>query len=278
MLYLTELYYKANVFGEHITSWETVGFRLTTDNKEDGGYDLSMDMMEEFADRYLTYSRDIRFKESLEGRIDEDGYFNTYNEANKILEANSLDEVFDFVDKHVHTCPFIDYPIVLNRYIVWRKYLLDIHIPLGYTERIYVNDRLTSSWGRCSRKRNRYTGYISPFVIDISERLVSRMDDTEGLDLVIIHELLHTCPGCLNHGSQWKSWGRWVERHYGHSVSRLSSAEELGVDEQQFIDKGYYACKCSECGNIITRKSLSKFIQHPEWYRCSCGGSFVRIA
>lgn len=65
---------------------------------------------------------------------------------------------------------------------------------------------------------NRYT---KEYTIKISKRLVKEED----IKNTIIHELLHTCKGCLNHGYQWNAYGSRIERNYGYVIQRCDNKE-----------------------------------------------------
>lgn len=161
--------------------------------------------------------------------------------------------------------------LCINRFLVCKRELADLNIPLSIVDSVAVNSRLERSWGRCRRLGNQ-------FRIELSYKLM-KTATIEGIDMVMYHELLHTCIGCFNHGSLWKQYAFVVCQSKGIHISRLTSADELGVDVQVLLDQGYFACQCVYCGNVVTRKSKCRFINHPEWYSCSnCGGDFVRIS
>lgn len=161
--------------------------------------------------------------------------------------------------------------LCIHRFLVCKRELADLNIPLSIVDSVAVNSRLERSWGRCRRLGNQ-------FRIELSYKLM-KTATIEGIDMVMYHELLHTCIGCFNHGSLWKQYAFVVCQSKGIHISRLTSADELGVDVQVLLDQGYFACQCVYCGNVVTRKSKCRFINHPEWYSCSnCGGDFVRIS
>lgn len=152
----------------------------------------------------------------------------------------------------------------------------NIGIRYGKIDRFEVNTRAKSRWGRC-KKVNR--GYI----IEINVDLLDERNDINGLKNTIIHELLHTCEGCMNHGKEWKRLADKVNRHYGYGVTRCSNADEKGVNyRRESVRRAQpdykYAIRCECCGHIYRRSKLTKTIQHPENYRCKCGGKLIRVA
>ena len=103
----------------------------------------------------------------------------------------------------------------------------------------------------------------------------------------IIHELLHTCKGCMKHTGEWKQLAEKVNRYYGYNIKRCDSADEKGISEEQkekiqkertATRKVKYIFKCTCCGQKVERCRESKFTKYPELYRCAvCHGKFERI-
>ena len=80
------------------------------------------------------------------------------------------------------------------------KDLRNIGIPISRNiDDIKVNTRAKTRFGACKVKKStferRFTIEISSEILDCDEKVISE---------TIIHELLHTCPGCFNHGKKWK--------------------------------------------------------------------------
>ena len=85
----------------------------------------------------------------------------------------------------------------------------------------------------------------------------------------LAHEVLHTCRGCANHGKRWKEYAQRMNRAYGYHISRTDTCQALGVPD---ISRVNYVLVCRSCGARIPRARRSKLVQHPEHYRCRCGG------
>lgn len=93
----------------------------------------------------------------------------------------------------------------------------------------------------------------------------------------IIHELLHTCPGCMNHGKQWKTWAEKVRKTYGYNIKRTSDNDEKEVTtgNLNYNAREYkYFVYCKKCGKMIAkRKRKSDLIDNIGRYTHSnCGG------
>lgn len=144
-------------------------------------------------------------------------------------------------------------------------------IPYGLITKVEVNTRAKSRWGQC--RHYRHNAYHT---ININVDLLDERNDINGLKNVIIHEILHTCPGCQNHGTQWKAYAGKVNKAYGYGVKCGNSASELGVKtENQYR----YAVRCKECGTVTKSIGMKKYIRYPQNYHCAfCKGSLERIA
>lgn len=109
-----------------------------------------------------------------------------------------------------------------------------LQIPYACNVLISYNRRLVKKWGYCRQMPD------GTFAISISAIL--GQDDTpdQALKSVILHELLHTCPGCFNHGKLWKSYGKAIKKAYGIKIRATSDADSMNVEEHYYI-------KCRHC-------------------------------
>lgn len=146
-----------------------------------------------------------------------------------------------------------------------------IGIKQGKILRFEINTRAKKRWGQCRMTPNGFT-------INISYRLLGDSVDIMALKNTIMHEILHTCNGCLNHGAEWKRYADKVNRAYGYNIKRCTSAEEKGLERVQTtkIIKHKFVCEC--CGQVITRQKESNFTKHYNLYKCGrCGGDFKKL-
>ena len=163
-----------------------------------------------------------------------------------------------------------------NEYAAFCMSLLDdIGIPYGHITSFKVNTRAAKRWGQCKR-------VPGGFEININVALLDERNNEDGLINTILHELLHSCEGCMNHGEKWKRYANRVYSAYGIHIKRCSSSDEKGVLEETrplCVREPAYAVKCAKCGSIIRRTRKSKVIQHPEMFRCGkCYGSLYAVA
>ncbi len=135
-----------------------------------------------------------------------------------------------------------------------------------------INDRAKCRWGSCLPLPD------GTFEISISYRLLADGVDDSAVKGTIIHELLHTVPGCANHGKLWQSYAALVNARYPqYNIKRTASFDEKGVPAEDRVVRQYtakYKIVCTRCGACSYRKKSSAVILHPEKYRCGkCGGS-----
>lgn len=128
--------------------------------------------------------------------------------------------------------------------------------------RVRLNRRARTRFGCCVRKNGTYT-------IELSAQLAEQGTEDAILQ-VLAHEVLHTCYGCSNHGARWKSYAQRMNAAYGYRIRRTDNYEELGIEDQRPVR--YYVV-CARCGRRIPRMKRSPLVDHPERYRCACGGA-----
>ena len=149
----------------------------------------------------------------------------------------------------------------------------EIGIEYAQSIRWEVNPRAKKRWGLWEKHPN------GVYTISISYRLLTDDVTDEGAIDTIIHELLHTCKGCMNHGENWKREASKVNRAYGYNIKRCSSAEDKGVQPIEEMPKAIkHQFKCKDCGQVYSRVKESNFTKHYKNYRCGyCNGEFEKI-
>ena len=84
-----------------------------------------------------------------------------------------------------------------------------------------INTRAKTRFGQCRVMRK------GCFAISIAAIMFQAED--RHVEEVILHELLHSCKGCMSHGKQWKAYAEQVNLAYGTSISRTSTREQYGL-------------------------------------------------
>ena len=143
-----------------------------------------------------------------------------------------------------------------------KRKLLLINIPVAKDITLRINTRAKKRMGLC--ERNPLT---NAYIVEASYFALVNKEQVEN---TLIHELLHTCEGCMNHGNLWKQYADKVKMYFNINIERtfsMSELEECGI----IIPKAKYTVYCSECGNSWDKHKQSNITKHPENYKCSCG-------
>ena len=130
---------------------------------------------------------------------------------------------------------------------------------------VAVDRRAVCRLGCCILKNGRYQIHLSVRLSDGPEAACLQ---------TLAHEALHTCPGCLDHGKRWQSYAARMNTAYGYAISRTSDPAALGLPDWEKPVR--YVLVCRSCGREFARMRASSLVQHPERYRCRCGGRLAR--
>ena len=153
-----------------------------------------------------------------------------------------------------------------------QRELLSANIHTGKVRNWTVNTRAKARWGLCTRVAK------GLFDIQISAALLrDDLDDKAAKD-TIVHELLHTIPGCFKHTGKWKRYADTVNFLLPqYCIKARSSYEDKGLEDPRPEPVYRYVLKCQDCGTEIRRQKKNAAVEHPERYRCKCGGRLRRI-
>lgn len=138
---------------------------------------------------------------------------------------------------------------------------LSIPVSRDIDPRVAVNTRARTRFGCCRTRGGRHTIEVSAALLEAEDAAVCQ---------VLAHEVFHTCPGCANHGKLWQHWAALMSEEFGYDIHRTDSYEGLGIADRRPVR---YLVVCRQCGNQIPRMKRSPLVEHPQRYRCKCGGS-----
>ncbi len=94
----------------------------------------------------------------------------------------------------------------------------------------------------------------------------------------LAHEVLHTCPGCQDHGDRWKAYAARMNAAYGYTIRRVDRPEALGVTLPPAAAPAYrWRVVCTGCGRAFFRQKASPLIRQPSRYRCAACGGKLRV-
>ena len=143
-----------------------------------------------------------------------------------------------------------------------------IQIPVSdrIEPRVAVNRRAVTRFGCCRRTEE-------GFRIELAEGLLRA--EASACRQTLAHEVLHTCPGCRNHGTLWRAYAARMNAAWGYRITRTGNREELGVEAPRSAP---HLVVCETCGRRFERFRASALVRHPERYRCGCGGTLRRVS
>ena len=148
-----------------------------------------------------------------------------------------------------------------------RRELISIGIPVSnrLEPEVRINTRARRRLGCCYYQSGRYW-------IEGSQAV---LEDEDLLKQTLVHELLHTCPKCRDHGPKWKAYAQTVNEKLGYRIERTVKTETPAGSLRHEEIK--YILECQSCGAQIKRMRMSKAVKSPWRYRCPCGGKLKRV-
>lgn len=153
-----------------------------------------------------------------------------------------------------------------------------IGIKYGRIVRVEVNTRAKKRYGQCRMVIRSRDWDECRYSINISSCLLEDDLPDDGVKNTIIHEILHSCEGCMNHGERWKQKADYINIKLGYNIKRTSSCEEKGLSREIQVPNYKFMYKCKNCGKTVGRMRKSKFTESYNRYRCgACGGEFEKI-
>ena len=147
-----------------------------------------------------------------------------------------------------------------------RRELISIGIPVSnrLEPEVRINTRARRRLGCCYYQAGRCR-------IEVSQAV---LEDEDLLKQTLVHELLHTCPKCRDHGPKWKAYAQTVNEKLGYRIERTVKTETPAGSLRHEEIK--YILECQSCGAQIKRMRMSKAVKSPWRYRCPCGGRLKR--
>lgn len=113
------------------------------------------------------------------------------------------------------------------------------------------------------------------FQIELCEAMMNANE--QEIKNVIAHEVLHTCPGCYNHGKLWKTYASKLNNIYGYNITSTTTYEKIGIQKPEKKEAYRYKITCQRCGKEFYRMKKSKLVTETNRYRCGCGGKLKCI-
>lgn len=162
---------------------------------------------------------------------------------------------------------------LMNLVAICKADLDSLRIPYGKVSNWSVNTRAKCRLGQCRK----ITAGL--FDINISEALLKDDVDDQITLNTIMHELLHTVPGCFTHKGKWKLYADYINKKLPrYTIKRVAKESEVDItiDRKQPVYK--YILRCTKCAQEIKRQKETKVVTKYKKYRCGkCGGKLERI-
>ena len=143
---------------------------------------------------------------------------------------------------------------------------------------ITINYRLQRSLGRTLISRNPILGGVTMKKIELSETVMNDKAPEDITVITLVHEYIHTVPGCDNHGPNFQKYCRKIMSKYPEynmgtyaSKEEMNTLHELGLVKTK-KEKAKYTLQCEKCGATWYRASMCKFVKYHDRYKCGCGG------
>ena len=145
-----------------------------------------------------------------------------------------------------------------------------------YITGITVNNRLSRALGRCVVRNG-------IFRIELARKVTADNVDIDFVRNIIMHEVIHTMPGCFNHGSTFQRYASIVNRKLGYHVSTeetIENMEAAGVKPIIKSEVAKYALVCKKCGKTIAyRQRWCDLTANPGNYlHTTCGGNLRTVS
>lgn len=151
-------------------------------------------------------------------------------------------------------------------YEIAKSNVESLGIEIGDITSVVPNTRAKSRWGQCKIIKNAHNWENQTFSININSRLLEDDIKDERVISVIIHEILHTCKGCFNHGENWKRYADLINDCYAcYTIERTQCCDFFGISITERIESQKYKVVCGECGHIHYRNRMF------DTRACRCG-------
>lgn len=153
--------------------------------------------------------------------------------------------------------------------------LQKIGIHPGNIREVKMNCRFRKSFGICRRIRDPLVGVW--YRLEFNPEILKDEVPDYITKSTVIHEILHSCYGCMKHTGRWKAYAERVNQAYPeYRINRLVTAEEMQTVQPE-LEYHYYVI-CDTCKTLIKYLRRGNVWKHPERYRCKCGGRLRRIS
>lgn len=141
----------------------------------------------------------------------------------------------------------------------------------SYTEPVIVNVKYTRARSYWAQVRKRGTGMYELIISNVFESIPDEQTARNRFTSSVIHELIHTIPGCWDHRTKFQRICQLVNYRYPqYQLQTSTSMEDVGLVEPLQTPRYLVICKC--CGHIYNYMRKPRYSL--DTYSCGrCGHS-----
>lgn len=130
-----------------------------------------------------------------------------------------------------------------------REYLKFIGAIPSEVDDIQWNHRYTRKLGSTTRKR-KVDSMSYRYILQFNYKYF-HVEEASQLHDTIIHECIHLCYNCFDHGETFKKWANHFNQNFGTNIGRVNKkAEQYQAVLSQ--SKKNYEIYCNDCGRYLT--------------------------
>ena len=131
-----------------------------------------------------------------------------------------------------------------------------------------ISNRFTKTLGNCHYDSD----YFEPhYTITLSAKWLATAEPQKIHD-TIMHEVIHSMPGCMNHGPKWKGYAAKICRRYPqYTITRLSHDDNYSNYLKENNMSGCrYKLVCDTCGQSWEKRNKTRIFKLAALGRCAC--------
>ncbi|MBQ8611376.1 MAG: SprT-like domain-containing protein [Oscillospiraceae bacterium] len=161
-------------------------------------------------------------------------------------------------------------PDLLLARVIAQARALGIPVSARIDPHVRINTRAKKRFGCCIGTVSRgFTIELAAALLPAGERSCMQ---------TLAHEILHTCPGCQDHGEKWKAYAARMNAACGYDIRRTDRPEALGVELPPAAAPVFrWRITCARCGKSFFRQKSSPLTKNPQRYRCAACGGALRV-
>lgn len=148
--------------------------------------------------------------------------------------------------------------------------------------------------GKICRTKNKYTNEFE-YKLRVSGPIFDSFKTKEAMEKqlisTLVHELIHTCPRCFNHGTYFKQ-NCYIINFNTKNKYHISTREDLYHNEEFNYDKlnelkprrnakkgaPHFDIYCPICQKVVARRYKEcGLVKYPWNYRCKCGCNYLQV-